>query len=40
MTKPVPAIPLALARAHWLHAQRLDTREPFGKGPKAVQAAI
>src|SRR3569623_3637978 len=40
MTKSVPVIPLALARAHWLHAQRLDVREPFGKGPSAVQAAI
>ena len=40
MTRPVPAIPLPLARGHWLHAQRLDVREPFGKGPRAVQAAI
>ena len=40
MTKPLPAIALPRARAIWLHAQRLDTREPFGKGPAAVQAAI
>src|SRR3569832_1361047 len=40
MTKPVPAIPLPQARAIWLHAHRLDTRVPFGKGPGAVQAAI
>jgi len=31
---------LAQSRAIWLHAQRLDTRQPFGKGPAAVQAAI
>lgn len=40
MTRQVPAIPLPVARAHWLHAQRLDTREPFGNGPSAAQAAI
>jgi len=28
------------ARAIWLRAQRLDTREPFGKGPAATEAAI
>ena len=28
------------ARAIWLRAQRLDTREPFGKGPAATAAAI
>jgi len=40
MTRTPPAIPLAQSRAIWLHAQRLDTRQPFGKGPAAVQAAI
>jgi uncharacterized protein len=28
------------ARRIWLHAQRLDTREPFGSGPKATPAAV
>ncbi len=36
---PVP-ISLAQARRIWLHAQRLDTREPFGAGPEATRAAI
>src|SRR5258708_7106470 len=27
-------------RRIWLHAQRLDVREPFGTGPAATQAAI
>ena len=40
MTGSPPAIPLRQARATWLHAQRLDIRAPFGKGPAAVQAAI
>src|SRR5512144_478389 len=40
MTGAPPAIPLPQARAIWLHAQRLDARAPFGKGPAAVQAAI
>jgi len=30
----------AQARRMWLHAQRLDTAEPFGSGPKATPAAI
>jgi hypothetical protein len=28
------------ARRIWLHAQRLDTIEPFGAGPQAVAAAV
>jgi uncharacterized protein YcaQ len=28
------------ARRIWLHAQRLDTTEPFGSGPKATPAAV
>ena len=28
------------ARRIWLHAQRLDTREPFGEGAQAVAAAV
>jgi len=28
------------ARRIWLHAQRLDTREPFGSGSEATQAAV
>ena len=28
------------ARLLWLHAQRLDTSEPFGAGPQAVAAAV
>jgi uncharacterized protein YcaQ len=31
---------LAEARRHWLRAQRLDAREPFGAGPAATRAAI
>jgi uncharacterized protein len=30
----------AQARRIWLHAQRLDTTEPFGSGPKATPAAV
>jgi uncharacterized protein len=37
--KPV-ALSINDARAIWLRAQRLDTREPFGKGPAATEAAI
>jgi uncharacterized protein YcaQ len=28
------------ARRLWLHAQKLDEREPFGSGPEATQAAV
>src|SRR3569623_1086267 len=37
--KPVD-LPLAAARRLWLHAQRLDTREPFGNGPDATRRAV
>jgi uncharacterized protein YcaQ len=30
----------AQARHIWLHAQRLDTTEPFGSGPEATPAAV
>jgi uncharacterized protein YcaQ len=30
----------AQGRRIWLHAQRLDTAEPFGAGPKATPAAV
>ena len=30
----------AQARRIWLHAQRLDTAEPFGSGPEATPAAV
>lgn len=30
----------AQARRLWLHAQRLDSTEPFGSGPKATPAAV
>jgi hypothetical protein len=30
----------AQARRIWLHAQRLDTTEPFGSGPNATPAAV
>src|SRR4051794_13866373 len=28
------------ARRLWLHAQRLDEREPFGAGPEATRLAV
>jgi hypothetical protein len=34
------ALSLARARRIWLHAQRLDTREPFGAGPEATRLAV
>jgi uncharacterized protein YcaQ len=39
---PEPLLHLSAARARrlWLHAQRLDTSEPFGAGPAATPAAI
>jgi uncharacterized protein YcaQ len=40
----MPAKPVELtigqARRTWLHAQRLDTREPFGAGPEATRLAV
>jgi len=38
-TDPRP-LTKAEARRIWLHAQRLDTRQPFGDGPQAVAAAV
>ncbi len=35
-----PSLPLAEARAIWLHAQRLTENEPFGAGPDAVPKAV
>jgi len=37
--KPVE-LSLAQARRIWLHAQRLDVREPFGSGPEATRLAV
>ncbi|MCP3459967.1 winged helix-turn-helix domain-containing protein [Bradyrhizobium sp. CCGUVB23] len=37
--KPLP-LQTSQARQIWLHAQRLDTREPFGAGAQAVADAI
>ena len=39
VTVPRP-LSKAEARRIWLHAQRLETREPFGSGPQAVAAAV
>ncbi len=37
----IPAVIAAeRARSIWLHAQRLSCRNPFGKGPRAVCAAV
>src|SRR4051794_21742261 len=33
-------VSLAQARRIWLHAQRLDAREPFGSGSDATRAAV
>ena len=38
-TEPRP-LTKAAARRIWLHAQRLETQEPFGNGPQAVAAAV
>jgi uncharacterized protein YcaQ len=37
---PPFALTKSQARRIWLHAQRLDTHEPFGDGPKATPAAV
>jgi uncharacterized protein YcaQ len=37
--KPLP-LARTEARKIWLHAQRLDTRAPFGEGPSAVAEAV
>jgi uncharacterized protein YcaQ len=40
VTSKLLELDLATARRIWLHAQRLDTREPFGKGPDATRQAV
>jgi uncharacterized protein YcaQ len=40
MTSRSVTLTPAQARAIWLRAQRLDTRAPFGEGPRAVVEAI
>jgi uncharacterized protein YcaQ len=40
LQNPLIQISPACARRIWLHAQRLDTAEPFGAGPKATPAAV
>jgi uncharacterized protein len=37
---PLVRLTSVQARRIWLHAQRLDTTEPFGSGPKATPAAV
>jgi uncharacterized protein len=37
---PVAHLTSSQARSIWLHAQRLDTPEPFGSGPEATPAAV
>src|SRR3954452_6379241 len=40
LPEPLLHLPAARARRLWLHAQRLDTPEPFGAGPEATPAAV
>ena len=40
MKEPLVQLTAAQGRGIWLHAQRLDTPEPFGGGPKATPAAV
>jgi uncharacterized protein YcaQ len=40
LPEPLLHLSAAQARRLWLHAQRLDTPEPFGAGPAATPAAI
>jgi uncharacterized protein YcaQ len=40
LNTPLIELTSAQARRIWLHAQRLDTAEPFGSGPKATPAAV
>jgi uncharacterized protein len=40
MKNPLIQLTSAQARRLWLHAQRLDTTEPFGSGPQATPAAV
>ena len=40
MKSPPILLTSVQARRIWLHAQRLDTAEPFGSGPQATPAAV
>ena len=40
MKNPLVQLTSAQARRIWLRAQRLDTNEPFGSGPRATPAAV
>jgi len=40
MNEPTVRLTSAQARGIWLHAQRLDSDEPFGSGPGATPAAV
>jgi len=40
LKNPLIQLTSVQARRIWLHAQRLDTNEPFGSGPKATPAAV
>jgi uncharacterized protein YcaQ len=40
LKNPLVQLTSVQARRIWLHAQRLDTTEPFGSGPKATPAAV
>jgi uncharacterized protein len=40
LKNPLIQVTSVQARRIWLHAQRLDTAEPFGSGPKATPAAV
>ena len=40
MTVLSAKVPRKLAKAIWLHAQRLDADAPFGRGPAATPAAV
>ena len=40
MSPPPARITRTLAKAIWLHAQRLDAEAPFGSGPAAIPAAL
>jgi uncharacterized protein len=40
LKNPLIQLSSSQARRIWLHAQRLDTSEPFGSGPQATPAAV
>ena len=40
MANPLVQLTSVKGRRIWLHAQRLDTAEPFGSGPQATPAAV